>query len=106
MMEEAGKVAEPTLDAVYGPRGEAILRQLAGEWFLVPVRTSPADFRAIFTVNEIGALVWGELDGRRSLGEIAGTVVSRFDVAPEAAAEDLLTFVGQLEGAGLAERRA
>lgn len=105
MTETAERATAPPLEAVYGPRGEAILRQLAGQWFLVPVRTSPADFRAIFTVNEIGALVWGELDGRRSLGAIAGTVVSRFDVSREAAAEDLLSFVGQLEGAGLVERR-
>lgn len=94
-----------SLSAVYGPRGESILRQLAGEWFLVPIRATPADFRAIFTVNELGALVWEELDGTRALDAILVRIVERFDVTPAEAERDLLEFVAQLEGAGLAERR-
>ena len=88
-----------------GPRGEAILRSLAGEWFLVPIRTSPADFRAIFSVNEVGAAIWGELDGVRSLGAVLERVRERFDAPPAEVEEDLLSFIGQLEGVGLVERR-
>jgi hypothetical protein len=101
-------VEEPTripLSAVYGPRGESILRQLAGEWFLVPIRATPADFRAIFTVNELGALVWEELDGARGLDAILERILERFDVTAGEAEQDLIEFVAQLEGAGLAERR-
>ncbi len=101
-------VDDPTrisMSAVYGPRGESILRHLAGEWFLVPIRATPADFRAIFTVNELGALVWEELDGTRALDAILVRIVERFDVTPAEAERDLLEFVAQLEGAGLAERR-
>lgn len=93
------------LVAVYGPRGESILRNLAGEWFLVPIRTSPADFRAIFNVNEVGAAIWGELDGSRSLGAVLETVLQRFDAPAAEAVGDLFSFIGQLEGAGLVERR-
>ena len=93
------------LEEVYGPRGEAILRHIAGEWFLVPIRTTPADFRAIFTVNEVGAAVWEELDGARPLGAAFEKVLGRFEVSRDEALRDLLGFVDQLEGAGLVERR-
>ena len=94
------------LDAVYAMRGEAVVRQLLGEWFLVPVRTTPADFRAIFALNEVGAAVWGEIDGARTLGDLVGAVLERFEVPPETAERDLREFLEQLEGAGLVERRS
>ena len=105
MTESAEPTGEDRLTAVYGPRGEAILRNLAGEWFLVPIRTTPADFRAIFSVNEVGAAIWGELDGSRTLGAVLESVLERFDAPPAEVAGDLLTFVDQLEVAGLVERR-
>jgi len=105
MTEAAELIGIDRLQAVYGPRGESILRNLAGEWFLVPIRTSPADFRAIFSVNEVGAAIWGELDGSRTLGAVLESVLERFDAPPAEVAGDLLTFVDQLEGAGLVERR-
>ena len=98
-MEDAGGV-------VYARREGVVLREVAGEWFLVPIRTTPADFRAIFTVNEVGAHL-GELDGSRPLDAILGIVLGRFDAPAEDAARDLLAFVEQLtEGAGLVERKA
>lgn len=105
-MTEAGETTgEERLRAIYGPRGESILRCLAGEWFLVPIRSTPADFRAIFTVNEVGSVIWGDLDGSRALDAILANVLERFDVPAEDAARDLVAFVEQLEGAGLVERR-
>ena len=105
MTESATSTREGLLAAVYGARGEAILRPLAGEWFLVPIRTSPADFRAIFSVNEVGAAIWGELDGTRPLGTVLERLLDRFDAPAEKVAGDLFDFVEQLETAGLVERR-
>lgn len=105
MTETAERTGEVPLAAIYGPRGEAILRNLAGEWFLVPIRTTPADFRAIFNVNEVGASIWGELDGFRTLGSVLSDLLDRFDATREDVERDLVAFVGQLEAAGLVERR-
>ena len=105
MTESATSTREGLLAAVYGARGEAILRPLAGEWFLVPIRTSPADFRAIFSVNEVGAAIWEELDGARPLGDVLDRLLERFDATPDELADDLFDFVEQLEAVGLVERR-
>ena len=99
-------VPGPPLDAIYAMRGEAVVRQLLGEWFLVPVRTTPADFRAIFALNEVGATVWQSLDGARPLSAVLDAVVERFEVTREEAERDLREFLVQLEGAGLVERRS
>jgi hypothetical protein len=104
--DAASSAAEAPLEAVFGPRGEAVLRLLADEWFLVPVRTTPADFRAIFAVNEVGATVWQSLDGARPLTAVLDAVVERFEVTREEAERDLREFLVQLEGAGLVERRS
>lgn len=105
MTDGAGSNRDSLLSAVYGARGESILRPLAGEWFLVPIRTSPADFRAIFNMNEVGAAIWGELDGVRPLAAVLDALAERFDAPRGEVADDLVDFVAQLEGAGLVERR-
>lgn len=105
MTEGATSTRENLLAAVYGARGESILRQLAGEWFLVPIRTSPADFRAIFSVNEVGAAIWGELDGATPLATVLERLLDRFDAPAGTVADDLFDFLEQLEAAGLVERR-
>ena len=56
-------------------------------------------------MNEVGAAIWGELDGVRSLGAVLERVRERFDAPPAEVEEDLLSFIGQLEGVGLVERR-
>ncbi len=105
MTETAERTGEAPMAAVYGARGESILRQLAGEWFLVPIRTSPADFRAIFSVNEVGAAIWGELDGATPLEAILQRLLDRFDAPADQVAHDLFDFVEQLEAVGLVERK-
>ena len=91
-------------DPVFRPRGEAILRLLVDEWFLVPIRSSPVDFREIFNLNRVGAYIWEQLDGERPLGAVVDRVVERFDVSPETASADAAAFVEQLTKAGLVER--
>ena len=82
-----------------------ILREVAGERLLVPVRRDVADLRAIFIVTGIGAFIWELLDGERSLGAVLQAVLDRYDVGVEQARADIASFVGRLAEAGIAERR-
>ena len=58
----------------------------------------------IYTLNPLGAFIWGRLDGGATLGELKAAVVDEYDVDPESAASDLLAFVQQLELAGAVRR--
>ncbi len=54
-----------------------------------------------FTVGEVGGFIWRQIDGHRSLEEIAGEIVRNFEVAESQASEDLLDFVLKLLDLGL-----
>jgi hypothetical protein len=59
-----------------------------------------ADSGEVEILNEVGAVIWELIDGRRSSEEIGNQVGERFDVAPEQALEDTNEFLGKLVEAG------
>lgn len=91
--------------AVCARRPDVILREVAGERILVPIRSGLADLQAIFAINAVGACIWEQLDGARSLDEVLATVLERFEVPASEASADIADFIEQLQGAGLVERR-
>jgi hypothetical protein len=56
-----------------------------------------------YTLNETGAFVWEQLDGRATLGEICAAIVERFEVDSTSAWSDLTALVDELIAEGLAE---
>lgn len=91
--------------AVYARRDGVVLREVAGEQILVPIRRDVADLKAIFALNTVGRCIWELLDGTRGTGAVLAGLVERFDVSPEEASADLHAFVERLTQAGLVERR-
>jgi hypothetical protein len=101
----AARVLEGGQDTVYARRDDVLLREVAGEHLLVPVRRNVADLQAIFALNGIGVFIWGLLDGERSLGAVLDAILARYDVSADEAAADLHAFVERMSGAGILERR-
>ena len=89
---------------VFVRSADVILREVAGERILVPIRSGMADLQAIFSLNNVGTCIWEQLDGTRPLAAVLDKVLDRFDVSPEEGRADLLGFIGQLLSAGLIER--
>jgi hypothetical protein len=58
----------------------------------------------IFTMNEVGAFIWENLDGQATVADLQAAVVEQYEVDPEAAATDLLEFVRELGSAGAVRR--
>jgi hypothetical protein len=97
---------ELSADAVYARQDDVVLRDVAGEQILVPIRHNVADLQAVFVLNGIGAFVWGLLDGISTLAVIHGQILDQYDVAPEDAWADLGAFIGELSQAGLVLSRS
>ncbi len=95
-----------TPDAVIVRRSDVVYRELAGERLLVPIRREAADLRTIFALTGIGAFVWEQLDGERSLAAVLQAILARYEVPEEQARSDLYAVLGRLAAAGLTERRA
>ncbi len=88
-------------ERVLRTRDEVVSREIAGETILVPIRGKLVDMQRIFSVNPVGAHVWQQLDGRRSLAEIRDSVLDTFDVEKGQADVDIQEFVAELTEAEL-----
>ena len=56
-----------------------------------------------FGLQGVGAHIWDFLEAPHSVAEICEDVTAKFDVAPEVCRQDVLTFLGALQDAGLIE---
>jgi hypothetical protein len=84
-------------------KGEFVTRSIAGETLVVPVRGQVADLDAIYRLNDVGAFVWEQFDGRKSVTQVVEAVHEEFDVAPEQAEEEISEFIDALKAAGMIE---
>ena len=70
---------------------EYIIRDIAGEYIIVPVGQVALDFQGLITVNEIGVYIWELLQKK----EIT-FILNEYDVSQTVAKQDLIDFLNQL----------
>jgi hypothetical protein len=80
---------------------DLVTRRIADETIIVPVRAHVAQLDCVYTLNEVGGLIWELIDGQTPLGQIAAAICGTYEVTPEEAAKDLNEFLTGLEAAGL-----
>ncbi len=90
-----------SLAQIFRQRGETVIREIAGEMLLVPVRGKLAQLQKIFVLDRVAAYIWRQLDGDRDLEAIHRGLVDTFEVAGPEAEADLFEYLGELEAAGL-----
>ena len=87
----------PEIDQAFRKNVNFVFRQIDDETILVPIKNNVGDMGSIYNLNEVGAYVWGHLDGEKTLFDIKNMVVEEFEVSLEDAECDLMEFVNQLE---------
>jgi coenzyme PQQ synthesis protein D (PqqD) len=55
------------------------------------------DQAEVNVLNEIGSLVWSQIDGRRTLRDIVAAVRENYEVEPDEAQKDVLEFIASLQ---------
>ena len=80
---------------------DLVTRSIIGETIVVPVRNNVGDLNSIYTLNEVGTMIWDLLDGERSIGQVIEVVCREYEIAPEEAAKDVADFLESLEKEGL-----
>jgi hypothetical protein len=80
---------------------DCVTREIAGETIIVPIRNRVGDLDSIYTLNEVGTMIWQLIDGLKSIDEIVEAIHQTYDVKPEEAAKDAVEFLTSLEQAGL-----
>lgn len=101
----ADVVSTVTTSTVPERSADVVTRNIGGETILVPVRQRVGDLDHVFTLTPVATTIWGGMDGRRDVRELAALVCDEYDVEPQKAEEDLKSFVGELRAAGLIEIR-
>ena len=76
-------------------------REIAGEVVVVPLRRGSQARTSIFTLNEVGAVVWDLIAATRPTSEIAQAVAERFEVSEAQALADVIEFLSELKKQGM-----
>jgi len=80
---------------------DLVTRCVAGETIIVPIKNKVGDLDSIYTLNEVGTLIWGLIDGKNSISRIVELILDTYEVKLEKAERDTLQFINSLEQAGM-----
>ncbi|HLP72045.1 MAG TPA: PqqD family protein [Bacteroidales bacterium] len=84
------------LDSVPFHSLDIVTKRTGNEYVLVPVTNNIADMDSVYTLNETGAFIWEQIDGKKNLKEIIEALISEYDISGEEAKSDVLEFMENL----------
>lgn len=80
-----------------------ILREIAGEYILVPAGAASTRLNGLITLNELGWFIFKTLETEQTLDSLTDAITAEYDVEREVARADALEFLQQLDKAGALE---
>ncbi len=89
------------MDEVYRQDSMVVTRRVGDHFIIIPTQQSGDDEETVYSMNDMAAGVWVQIDGTTSLSLIKQKVVEHFDISDGEAEEDLICFIRQLSEAGL-----
>jgi hypothetical protein len=81
------------LKSILSQSATVVTRKTGNEYVLVPITNNIADMNSVYTLNETGAFIWEQIDGKRSIEEIIAALTAEYDIDNKNAEEDVLSFV-------------
>ena len=89
--------AKVSLNSVYAPSDEVVVRLIEGELIIVPLVSGIGDLEEeLFTLNETGRAIWDQLDGNRRLKEVVKELCSEYEDPAGDIETDVIGLVGEL----------
>ena len=74
-----------------------VIREIAGDYIIVPIGQAVFDFQGLITVNEIGAFIWKLLqENDLTLNEIETAIKDEYEVESSLVKKDVIDFLNQL----------
>lgn len=78
-----------------------MLREIAGQWVVVPIGEQTVEYAKIITLSESGALLWKTLEQPCEMADLLERMKAEYEVDDETAKEDILAFVQAMDMQGL-----
>jgi hypothetical protein len=85
------------LNSVLSHSKSVVTRKTGNEYVLVPVTNNIADMDSVYTLNETGAFIWEQIDGKRTVKEIIELLIGEYETDLESATEDVFEFIGNMQ---------
>lgn len=82
---------------------EFVLREIAGDYVIIPTGKTVLTFNGLITVNEVGADLWKMLQSDVTFEDLVQGILKEYDVDEETAREDIQEFLDTLIRGGILE---
>jgi len=77
-----------------------IFRKIVDELILVPIHQDLVDMECIFTLNEVGAFLWENLQEPHSFSELKDLVLDTYAADPQTVESDVQAFINEMRSIG------
>jgi hypothetical protein len=81
------------LHSVVRHSSSIVTRKTGNEYVLVPITHNIADMNSVYTLNETGAFIWEQIDGKKTLEDIIKALVNEYDIDEKNAETDVFSFI-------------
>jgi hypothetical protein len=89
------------LETCFVKENDLVTRDVAGEKIIVPIKGHVGDLEGVYTLNELGVMIWQLINGQTTARELAEAVRNEYDIGAAEAEKDVVDFLRSLEEAGL-----
>ena len=80
---------------------EFVLREIAGDYIIIPTGSTVLEFNGLITVNEVGVTLWNMLQEEVTMDELVAGILAEYDVSEEVARKDIQEFLDTLTQNGI-----
>lgn len=98
-VQQAGELLDTiiTKASVCIPSEDVVSREIEGELIIVPIASGIGDLEdELYTLNETGRAIWQQLDGKRTLHEVAADLATQYSAPPDQITRDVLGLAVEL----------
>jgi hypothetical protein len=94
-------VTEINMNVVCAPSEDVVAREIEGEIVIVPLVAGIGDAEdELYTLNETGQAIWQNLDGQRSLKDVAAALADEFNAPLPELQNDVVGFASEMTRRG------
>lgn len=85
---------------------EVVARLIEGELLIVPIRSGVGDLNALYTLNQVGSVLWDFMKEGHTVEEMVGRVCDEFEVTSSQAQSDIRNFLDEMLAEKLVQAQA
>lgn len=82
---------------------EFVLKEIAGNYVVLPFGENAVSFKAMITLNYTGAFLWKQLEVEKNKDELLAAMIEEYDIDSKIAEQDMAEFIESLKINGILE---